>query len=203
LQRFSRIRAELESRDATDIESRAQRWQELEDLLSWDGELWQLYPDLSVGDRHSDSQVLQALEECSRDLWYQALNCYISGYYYACIASCAFCLEASLKYKLICISPRYNRRASLLEVIRDCRRESVIPNNDDPVTLAAERVNESRNDIVHANFPRERPDSIIYAEETELHEITGGPMIQSVELFKNLSKDVIDGTKTVLDHISQ
>ena len=114
---------------------------------------------------------LMALQESIFDLWSEAAMCYVDGQFRACIVLLATLLEAALKYELERQGIDFPERLTLGGCIDKCRKGRILPENEtNPVTRAALKVNECRNDVVHANIERRRPESLLGATGPE-HEV--------------------------------
>jgi hypothetical protein len=191
----------LRTGDRITVRDRAERWQELGRLGL--GPLWNIYPRFQSYDQNHSTPVLEALEEYAQDLWLEALWCYIDASFLACIATSSFALEATFKRVMESRNVDYGEGDGLGRCIAKCQDSHILPkDNDNMVIVAAKEVNRARNNIVHANIPRVRPESILYSEGTE-HEVIVGDsgLTQTIEQFKNLARDTLVNTKKVLDFL--
>lgn len=192
----------LREGDGRSIQERAEKMRELAGLLNLE-HLWDIFPDFGSYASSQDIPVLEALEEFTQELWRQALRCYVDSSYLGCIVLCSFAIESALKHMLK-KTMNYSRDSGLGSCINLCQKNNILPQDgDNAIVVAAWTVNGARGDIVHANIPRRRPESILYSEGAE-HEVSdiGIVGIQRVEPFRNMSRDTIINTKKVLDYLS-
>lgn len=114
---------------------------------------------------------LLALQDSISRLWNEAAMCYVDGQFRACIVLFATLLEATLKYELERHNIDFPERLTLGPCIERCSKLSILPQNqNDSVTTAAIKVNDCRNDVVHANIERKRPESLLDEKGPE-HEV--------------------------------
>lgn len=114
---------------------------------------------------------LVALQESISKLWNEAVMCYVNGQFRACVVLFATLLEAALKYELEKQHIDFPERFTLGPCIGRCRKHHILPENEnDPATGAAIKVNDYRNDVVHANIERQRPESLL-GEKGPEHEV--------------------------------
>lgn len=118
-----------------------------------------------------EEMKLLALQDSISRLWSEAAMCYVNGQFRASIVLFATLLEATLKYELQRHNIGFPERFTLGSCIEECRKHHILPlQKDDPVTSASLRVNEYRNDVVHANIERRRPESL-FNETGPEHEV--------------------------------
>jgi len=114
---------------------------------------------------------LMALQDSISKLWNEAAMCYVNGQFRACIVLFATLLEAALKYELERWNIDFPEQFTLGRCIVRCRKHHVLPESQkDRVTAAAIKVNDCRNDVVHANIERHRPESLL-GEKGPEHEV--------------------------------
>lgn len=114
---------------------------------------------------------LMALQDSISKLWSEAAMCYVNGQFRACIVLFATLLEAALKHELERRNIDFPERFTLGPCIERCRQRHILPENEsDRVTAAAIKVNNYRNDVVHANIERQRPESLL-GEKGPEHEV--------------------------------
>lgn len=114
---------------------------------------------------------LLALQDSIFKTWTEAAMCYVYGQFKACIVLSATVLEAALKYELERRDIEYPERLPLGSCINKCRKHEILPENEnDSVNEALLKVNDYRNDVVHANIERRRPQSLL-SEKGPEHEI--------------------------------
>jgi hypothetical protein len=114
---------------------------------------------------------LMALQDSISKLWNEAAMCYVNGQFRACIVLFATLLEAALKYELERRNIDFPERFTLGQCIERCGKHHILPKDEkDRVTAAAIKVNNYRNDVVHANIERYRPESLL-GETGPEHEV--------------------------------
>lgn len=105
---------------------------------------------------------LMALQDSISKLWNEAAMCYVNGQFRACIVLFATLLEAALKYELERGNIDFPERFTLRQCIDKCKKHHILPRDEKgDVTAAAIKVNNERNDVVHANIERHRPESLL------------------------------------------
>ena len=120
-----------------------------------------------------------ALQQSVSTLWCEASWCYVYGQFRACIALMATVLEAALKLELEQRGTEYDQeRTTLGKCIEKAR--AFLPAE---IVELAQRINNTRNDVVHANIERTRPESVFHPLGAE-HEV------QSLE---DISRNIKDG----------
>lgn len=131
----------------------------------------QYWPNFITRAETEKEMKLMALEDSIFMLWSEAAMCYVNGEFRACIVLFATLVEAALKFELERKGIDYPERFTLGECVGRCRQHRILPENvDDAVTEAALKVNDYRNDVVHANIERRRPESLLIGEGPE-HEV--------------------------------
>jgi len=129
----------------------------------------------------SDELKMMALEDSVSRLWNEATWCYVYGQFRACIVLMATLLEATLKLEFEKRGIEYDqKRATLGRCIGKAKDEGVFPGE---IAEVADRINDRRNDVVHANIERQEPESILHHTGPE-HEV--GPI-------KDISRNIKDG----------
>ena len=140
-----------------------------------------------------DELKMIALQQSVSTLWSEASWCYVYGQFRACIALMAALLEATLKLQFEQRSIEYDRERTTLGKCVD-KASTFLPAE---IVEAAERVNHARNDVVHANIERTRPESLFHPLGPE-HEV------QSVEdLSRNIKDAAITGDGELLTWSSE
>lgn len=130
---------------------------------------------------------LVALQDSIFRLWSEATMCYVNGQFRACIVLLATLLEAALKYELQRRDVDFPERLTLGPCIEKCRKHRILPVDEkNPVIDALLKVNGCRNDVVHANIERGRPESLLVEKGPE-HE---------VRRVRDASKYIKDGAIT-------
>jgi len=192
----------LRKADRDNIQARADRIKELQDILDT-SQIWSLIPGLNKDEANYASIKLDALEEYADDLWHQTKWCYINKLFLSCIATSACTLESALKHQLI-NKTGIDREIGLGTCITRCKNEGILPrNDDDEIVIAAHAVNQARNNIIHANYPRRDPEHVLFAEGDEHEKSDSGINgIQFMEYFKALAKNTLVNTNKVLKHLS-
>lgn len=175
------------------------------------------YPHSVVTAETQDELKLIALQQSVCRHWSEATWCYVYGQFRACITLMAALLEATLKLEFEERGIEYDhKRASLGKCIE--KADGFLPPE---VAEAAYRVSNARNDVVHANIERQRPESILHHTGPE-HEvrpirdisrnieggcITGdgetiewsrGQGWRRIYLYKHAAKETIENTARIL-----
>ncbi len=184
--------------DRRHIERRANRILELRQLLNVES-IWEPYPTLYVDNGSQNLEIQDALGEFTRDFWHQTLRCYTDSSYIGCIILSASALETALKCMLVSSGIR-NPSYGLGKCITRCSQNNILPSEDNIIVIAARSVNDIRNDIIHADIARERPDTVIYADgpEHSVTELSHG--FQEIGYFQNAARDTLINTIMVLDY---
>ncbi|MBA7612808.1 hypothetical protein ES703_20048 [subsurface metagenome] len=180
------------------IEKRVERMLELMQLLDVES-IWDLYPNLYMNGDSQNLKIQDALGELTQAFWHQALRCYIDSSYIGCVILSSAALETALKFMLVA-SGVENPRYGLGTCITRCIQNNIFPPEDNEIVIAANSVNQKRNDIIHANIARERPDSVIYSDGPEHSVRELGHGFQEIGPFQNAAKDILVNTKMVLDY---
>ena len=177
-------------------------------------------PPITEKAETNEEMKKQALELNIRLLWEEATWCYVYGHFRACIVLLATLTEAALKLELEKNYIQYNKsRAGLGACINLCKEKEILSNE---VAKTAYKINDKRNDIMHANIERVRPESILYhlGPEHEIEPIedisrsicndgsfTGdgetiewslGRGYNRVYLYKRAAKETLENTENVL-----
>jgi len=176
----------LRSMDEHQLKERAERLKEIEGP-GGGGTEPRYYPYFITQANTEKELRLMVLQDSIFDLWNEAAMCYVDGQFRACIVLIATLLEATLKYELERQGIDFPELLTLGGCIDRCSRRHVLPEDEtNPVTRAALKVNECRNDILHANIERHRPQSLF---------ITDGPE-HEVRPLRDPSRYIRDGALT-------
>lgn len=142
------------------------------------------YPHFITQAGTEKEMKLLALEDSISKLWNEATMCYVDGQFRACIVLCAALLEAALKFEFERRGINYPERYTLGQCIKKSRKEPyILPGNkNDPITEAAIKVNDYRNDVIHANIERSRPEGLLDGSGPE-HEVK--PVRDASRYIKN------------------
>jgi hypothetical protein len=125
-----------------------------------------------------DEYVRSALETSIPATWEEAAWCYVYGRFSACIVLAAVLLEIALKYELL--KRGLPTSLTLGRIIQRASDANILPIN---LISKANSVNRRRNDIVHANIQKDRPESLLHhtGDEHEIEPIK--------DLSRNITKD--------------
>jgi hypothetical protein len=138
-------------------------------------------PHLITEAETSNELKMMALQDSIFRLWNEATWCYVYGHFRACIALMAILLEATLKLEFENRDIEYEEeRATLGTCIRIGEARGILPRE---ITEVAYRINDRRNDVMHANIERQKPESILNHTGSE-HE---------VRPIKDISRNIKDG----------
>ncbi len=125
-----------------------------------------------------DQLIAMALEDSITMTWDEAAWCYVFGNYRATIVLSAALLEIALKYELF--RRGFQKSGSLDTIIRQCRKHEIITK---VIHKLAIRINQRRNDVMHAKIQLDRPESLLshMGDEHETEPLT--------DLSRNITKD--------------
>jgi len=185
---FQEVERRLRDGDKKSLEHRTGRYLE---ILKACGEqrIMGFYPAIGSPEGSDKKSLrLQALEQYTQSMWYDAFGCYVHGSYPACVLLAASSLEGALKYKLhqVIEDKKPIRKYLTLDgCIKKSMAASILPNDrNHRITTAACRVQRMRDDLIHANKERWRPEIALYGTPRE-HEVTGLPGdMQIIEEYK-------------------
>ena len=167
---FEDLKKRLQWMDEYHLDERAERLQEIGGPGV--GGLEPRYSPHFITQAETEKEMkLLALQGSIFGLWNEAAMCYVDGQFRACIVLLATLVEAALKYELQRRDVKFVKRLPLGKCIDKCKEYSILPEDENSaVTTALRKVNEHRNDVVHANIERDRPDSLLNATGPE-HEV--------------------------------
>jgi len=161
----------------------------------------------------------QALEFSIHLRWEEATWCYVHGHFRACIVLLATLVEAALKLELEKKQIDYDDKTTLGDCIRLCNRSGILSPGTKEI---AYQINKRRNDVVHANIERKRPESLLLdlgpeheiepIEDTsrnissdgyfvcdgETIEWSPGKGYSRIYLYKHAAKETLENTEKVL-----
>ena len=202
---FEEVKRRLRDGDRMSLEHRTERYLE---ILKACGEerIMGFYP--AIGSPEGDDKKslrLQALEQYTQSMWWDAFWCYIYGSYPACVLLAASSLEGALKYKLHLVIKDEKTISKYLTLDRCIKRsmaEGILPNDKNHrITKAVSRVQRMRDALVHANRERWRPEAALYGTPRE-HEVTGSPRdMQIIEEYKRGARTSLVHTGRVLGYL--
>jgi len=202
---FQEVERRLRDGDKKSLEHRTGRYLE---ILKACGEqrIMGFYPAIGSPEGSDKKSLrLQALEQYTQSMWYDAFGCYVHGSYPACVLLAASSLEGALKYKLHQVIEDKKTISKYLTLYRCIKRsmvEGILPNDrNHRITTAARRVQQMRDGLVHANRERRRPEIALYGTPRE-HEVTGLPgEMQIIEEYKTGARRSLVHTGRVLGYL--
>ena len=164
------LKKKLQWMDEYHLDERAERLQEIGGIGV--GGLEPRYSPHFITRAETERQMsLLALQDSISRLWNEAAMCYVDGQFRACIVLLATLLEAALKYELQRRDIEFSKWLTLGQCIKICRERGILPSDENsPVATALFKVNQYRNDVVHANIERNDPNSVLNATGPE-HEV--------------------------------
>lgn len=96
------------------------------------------------------------------DLWSEGCWSYVHGHFRGCIVLMALIIERALKLKLE-LRNNHARGLPLSNCIKRCQEVGILPSSDENMIVFASRsINYLRNDVIHANFELNDPESILH-----------------------------------------
>jgi hypothetical protein len=170
MDRAEELKKTLRWMDEYHLDERAERLQEIGGLGV--GGLEPRYSPHFIRRAETEKEtMLLALQDSIFKLWNEAAMCYVDGQFRACIVLLAMLLEAALKYELQRQDVKFSKLLTLGQCIKKCKECGILSEDEDsPVIAALLKANENRNDVVHANIERDRPNSLLDATGPE-HEV--------------------------------
>lgn len=175
------------------------------------------HPGSTTKAETSEELKMIALKNSVSRLWNEATWCYVYGQFGACIALMATLLEATLKFESEKRGIEYHQDKATLGTCIG-KAQDFLP---EKIAEIAVGINDRRNDVVHANIERKRPESLSHPLGLE-HEvqpiedisrniagggITGdgetivwsrGKAWQRIYLYKSAARQTIENTQTIL-----
>lgn len=202
---FQEIKRRLQDGDKRSLEHRTERYLE---ILKACGEkrIMGFYPAIESPESSDENSLrLQALEQYTQSMWWDAFGCYVHGSYHACVLLAASSLEGALKYKLHEVTKdkkTITRYLTLDRCIKRSMAEGILPNDKNHrITTAARRVQRMRDALAHANRERWRPAIALYGTPRE-HEVIGLPgEVQIIEEYKRGARMSLVHTGRVLGYL--
>jgi len=220
---FEGLKDRLKRMDEYHLEERAERLKEIGGLGV--GGLEPQYSPrfITLADTEEEMELM-ALQDSIFKLWNEATMCYVNGQFRACIVLFATLLEAALKYELERRNINFPERFTLGQCIEKCGKHHILLSKEnDPITAAAIKVNKYRNDVVHANIERYRPETLLGQKGPE-HEVKpvrdpcryikdgaltgdgetivfGGEGLSVIYWYKAAAKNTLECTKEVLKYL--